>query len=381
MKRISAIVLTFVLAACSGGSDAKPQEKSAPMAFPVETMTVARRSVDYLVQAVGTVEAFERVRATARVAGVVEKVHFVEGDLVKEGALLAVIEPERYKVSVDSAKSSMDRTAAAKRDAEQALQRREELAKSNPDLVREEELEAFRARAQAADADLRQAKAAYDMAKINLRDAYVRAPVEGVVQTREVQTGQYVQPGTPVASLVREEPLLVRFAVPEDEAARLDKSSKVLFRAGGREYEAVVQHIAAGADPQSRMVEVVGLIKRAKSDGLRPGTFAEVRVVVRTDQDAVVIPQIAVRPSERGLIAFVVSNGLAEERIVKAGMRTADGRLEILEGLKAGEELVIRGADALRNGAPVRVAAGSAGEGAKLEVQRPATTATAAGAQ
>lgn len=382
MIRRSAVLFSLaVMTACSGGSEATVPQKRGPMAFPVETMKVERRSVEYVVPAVGTVEAFERVRATARVPGVVEKVNFVEGNRVKAGALLATIEPDRYRVAVDAAHSALDRTQAAKRDADQALERRESLARSNPDLVRQEELDTFRARAIAAEADWRQAKANYDLAKINLRDAYVRAPVDGVIQTREVQTGQYVQPGAAIATLVREDPLLVRFRVPEDESTRIGKDSRILFRAGGREHEAVVQLVAAGADPQSRMVEVVGLIKRNPGDGLRPGMFAEVRVVVTTKQDAVVIPQVAVRPSEQGLIAYVVEGDIAKRRIVKPGMRTADGRLEVLEGLQVGEELVVRGGDALREGATVRVANPAAGEGARLAVQRPATAATEAGSR
>ncbi len=83
-----------------------------------------------------------------------------------------------------------------------------------------EELESFQTQARTAEAEVSAAKAALEQAQLNLRDAYVRAPIDGVLQTRTVQTGQYVQPGTVLATLLRRDPLLLRFRVPEADAAR-----------------------------------------------------------------------------------------------------------------------------------------------------------------
>jgi multidrug efflux system membrane fusion protein len=95
---------------------------------------------------------------------------------------------------------------------------------------------------------------------------------------------------------------------------------------------------------------------RDTNDGaLRPGSFAEITVPVSSEKTSPVIPQTAIRASDKGFIAYVVENDAAIERILALGMRTADGQVEVLSGLKPGEVLVIRGAEALRNGAPVRV--------------------------
>jgi multidrug efflux pump subunit AcrA (membrane-fusion protein) len=90
---------------------------------------------------------------------------------------------------------------------------------------------------------------------------------------------------------------------------------------------------------------------------LRPGSFAEIRVPIGSSSGTPVIPQTAIRPSERGFLAFVVEDGTARERVVTLGLRTADGRVEVRSGLSAGEPLVVRGAEALRDGARVRVEA------------------------
>lgn len=380
--RIIAAVL--LLAACSGNAaqDGKggPGGKKAPPAFPVEVMTVTRRPVEYTVRAVGGVEAYEEVRATARVAGVVERIDFMEGRRVKAGDVLAVIEPQRFRTGVASARAVFKRAEAAMKDAEQAFRRRDELAKSSPDLVREEELANFRTKFALAEADYEQAKAALDLAELNLRDAHVRAPVGGIIQSRTVQTGQYVQAGTVIATLLREQPLLLRFDVAEREAERLRAKGAVRFETTTGSYEAIIRHIGGAADPRSRMVPVVAEVVQPAAD-LRPGAFADVRVLVGGESNAIVVPQIAVRPTEQGLIAFVAEGDKARRRIVTGGMRTPDGGLEVLAGLKEGDKLIVRGADALREGVTVRVAERPAGESRALPIDGRAETPVTGAAQ
>ncbi|MFP2911585.1 efflux RND transporter periplasmic adaptor subunit, partial [Pyxidicoccus sp. 3LFB2] len=115
---------------------------------------------------------------------------------------------------------------------------------------------------------------------------------------------------------------------------------------------------AAAADDASRLVPVTAEVTGEDAKALRPGTFATVSVPVETRGGSPVIPQTAVRPSERGFLAFVVEGDKARERVLELGMRTSDGLVEVLDGLKAGEILVVRGAEALREGAGVRVAQG-----------------------
>ena len=357
----SALALT--LGACSGGEDEAPARRG-PMAFPVEVMTIGAEQVEYQVAAVGSLEAYEEVSVTARVSGAVDHVRFMEGDYVEAGAVLAEIEPERFRVNVRSARASYERAQAARQDAEAALRRRVELSERTPGLVREEELQTFRTQAQVAASEAAQAKAALDLAELNQRDAIVRAPFSGIVQSRDVRTGQYLQPGGVIATLVREEPLLLRFQVPEGEAARLEVGMDTHFRlsGGSRDFAADIIHVAASAHPESRMVPITARVQRAegeatgtRGDGLRPGAFAQVRIPVEVRDSAIVIPQLAVRPSERGFLAYIVEEDKAAERIVRLGMRTPDGRVEILEGLEAGNQLVVRGTEALRAGATVKV--------------------------
>lgn len=359
----TAVAVFASLTACSKGEakGAGPGGgKGGPrggVEFPVEVQPVASRKVEYTIAAVGSLDAFERVAVTARVAGAIERVLFREGQVVSKGQTLAEIEPQRYRIAVDAAEATLQKQLAAKAEAEAGYQRRQAVSVKNPGLIRGEEIETWRTRVQTAAAEVTQAQATVAQARLNLRDAFVRAPVSGIIQTRTVETGQYVPVGTVMATLVQRDPLLLRFQVPEGEAMPLKPGLVARFQVaeGSGLHQARITHVAAAASQASRMVDVTANVINPNQAELRPGAFAKVTVPIGAERDAPVVPQTAIRPSEQGFLAYVVANGVAEQRILTLGMRTADGQVEVKNGLTAGEQLVIRGAEALRDGAKVKV--------------------------
>jgi len=325
--------------------------------FPVEVAPVTTRSLIYTVNAVGSVDAFEKVQVTSRVSGVVDRVLFAEGGMAAVDQILVEIEPERFKLAVDVAQAAHTKALASKADAEAGLKRRETVITRTPGLIPGEELETWRTKVLLAASDVAQTLAALNQAKLNLHDAYVRVPFKGIIQTRTVQTGQYVQVGMVLATLVRRDPLLLRFSVPERSAAEIHPGQLANFtvRENTKVYASKIVHVAAAADEGTRMVALTAEVRDTSDMALRPGAFAEITIPVSAPRTAPVIPQTAIRPSERGFIAYVVENNIAVERILGIGMRTADGQAEVLSGVAVGEMLVVRGAEALRPGAPVKV--------------------------
>ncbi|MFZ2054919.1 MAG: efflux RND transporter periplasmic adaptor subunit [Candidatus Aminicenantales bacterium] len=363
---VGVVALGFSSTGCKRGggeaAGAPPGKAGGPgdktrIAYPVEVEEVRVRSLVYTVNAVGSIEAFEKVQVTARVAGVVDRVLFAEGNFAEVGRVLVEIEPERYKLAVEAAQAAYEKALASKADAEAGLKRRQTVVGETPGLIPGEEIETWKTKVLVAASEVAQTKAALDQAKLNLRDAYVRAPFNGIIQTRTVQTGQYVQVGTVLATLVRRDPLLLRFKVPDRDAARIEvgKAANFRVREVDREFTSKIVHVAESADESSRMVDITAEIKESGEEILRPGSFAEVSVPVSGAREAPVVPQTAVRPSERGFLAYVVENGAAVERVLTLGMRTAEGLVEVTSGLSAGEVLVVRGAEALRDGVPVRI--------------------------
>ncbi|HEU4532670.1 MAG TPA: efflux RND transporter periplasmic adaptor subunit, partial [Polyangiaceae bacterium] len=227
----------------------------------------------------------------------------------------------------------------------------------NPGLIPGEEIETYRTRGLTAKADTAVSAEALRSAELNLRDSQVRAPGEWVIQTRTVETGQYVQPGYVMATLLRRDPMLLRFSVTAQEAPRIKPGAVASFklRETTRVYEAKVTLVAAAADPESRLVPVTAeVITEGHNYWLRPGSFAEVTLNVGAGRQSPVVPRSAVRPSERGFVAFVIENNQAHERRLQLGMNTSEGWVEVREGLAAGDQLVVRGAEPLAEGSSVR---------------------------
>jgi multidrug efflux system membrane fusion protein len=222
------------------------------------------------------------------------------------------------------------------------------------------------------------AKAALDIAVQSQRRADVRPPRSGVVNSRAVSTGQYVKIGNVLATLVDPSQLNLRFKVSEAESLRARKGQTVTFRVaalGGRSFEARIFHVSDIAEPTTRQVEVVALVKNPGS--LKPGFFAEVTLATESHRGARVVPESAVQASEQGFVAYVVAEGKAHLRPVTIGLRTGDGEVEILDGLEAAETVVVEGSDRLADGVPVQVSdsipappSGPSGEGARPEPGR-----------
>ncbi len=326
--------------------------------FPVEVYAVESKRIEYSIAAPGTLAAVERVQITARVSGGVDKVAFVEGQKVKKGDVLVVIDSERYQAAVSAANANVDKAKAAQADAEAMVKRREKATEKTPGLIPGEEIDSLRTKVLTAKADLSLALANLRAAQLNMRDSSVRAAMDGVIQTRTVDTGQYVQAGYVMATLLFSEPLLLRFQVSPLEAPRLRDGMVATFRLreSTRAFSAKITLIAASADPDSRMVPVTAEVDPTDHQYfLRPGSFADVTIPVGGRREVVVVPRAAVRPTERGFVAYVVDGEVAKERVLTLGLNTADGFVEVRTGLAAGDRLVVRGTEPLSDGAKVKV--------------------------
>jgi multidrug efflux system membrane fusion protein len=365
------IALPFGIAACKKGDAAAGAEPSAGakgagksgraaggagVAFAVDVMAVESKTVEYVVQAPGTLEAFERVEVTARVAGAVDKVSFSDGQNVKKGDVLVVIDSERYQLAVNSAKAGLTKVEAAQKDNEAMVARREGATVAHPGLITGEELETYKTKTLTAKADTALANESLKVAQLNLRDAFVRAPIDGTIQTRTVETGQYVNTGYLMATLLRADPLLLRFQVEPENAPRLKPGMPVTFtiREAPDTYNAKITLVAGAADPTSHTVPITAEVDTTnKKYWLRPGSFCEVTMDVGAKREAPVIPRSATRATDHGYVVYVVEANAAVEKVVTLGMNTKDGWVEIRTGLAAGELLVVRGVESLTSGARV----------------------------
>jgi multidrug efflux system membrane fusion protein len=351
-----------LLAGCSDGATGASAPAAAKGAvapsrvFRVATAPVSLRDVTYTIEAIGSIEAEEEIQVVAGVEGLVTSVRFREGDDVTPETVLATIDPERFRVQAERAKANYDKIEAQYRLALSDLTRREELAKQVPPLVSEEEMERARQEAQRLRAAVAEALSQFELADLDRKRSIVRPLVAGVINSKSVVTGQHVEAKTVLATLVDSGRLRLRFKVSEQESVRLTDGLAVTFTTAsrpGHEFTATVFHISSSADPSTRMVEVLARIGRHGAL-LKPGFFAQVHADVENHRGAIVVPERAVRPTEKGFVVFEVLDGKAVARQVSLGLRTRDGGVEILAGLGRGAIVVTDGGDVLKDGAPVQ---------------------------
>lgn len=351
--RIAAVVIAICLAAC--GKPAPVVKK--PYRMPVLAAAVAVSPLAQEVRLGGSLDPAELVQITSRVSGVAEQVRFNEGDRVEAGQVLVEIEPQRYRVAVERALAGLAKAEAQVAEARASLARREELAARNADLVQAEELAAWRSRLAQAEADAALARAGAAQAELDAHDAMIRAPIGGAIETRSVRLGQHLAVGTVVATQVRRLPLRLRVRATVEEAALLRLGMAVSVQAGEASLVGHLVQVGSAAEAATRTVPVVAEIPEPPASVVAGG-FAELRVSAGGDE-RLAVPAAALRATERGWIAYVIEGSgetaVARRRVVGVGLRSADGRVEIRSGLAAGEQLIVRGADALRDGQPVAI--------------------------
>ena len=331
------MVVLLALGGCGRGAGDAPRGQGGA-AVPVTTQVVQPSAWNDSLQAIGTAKARESVVVTAKVSEIVEKVHFDSGQQVAAGTPLVTLRGDAQQAALVQAQATFA-------EADRLYQRQRELAAQQ--LVASSTLDAQKAIRDAAEARVRQMRA-------DIGDRQVRAPFAGVLGIRQVSPGALVTPNTVIATLDDLSRMYVDFQVPEAELASFkpgDKVSAGSIAWPGRNFEGVVSTVDARVDPGSRAVTVRADF--ANTDhALRPGMLLDVHVF-RPERPALVVPEIAVVQVGRDSYVFRVKDDASVERAdVKTGARHV-GVVEIVEGLKAGERIVIDGTGKLRPGARI----------------------------
>jgi membrane fusion protein, multidrug efflux system len=342
--------------ACGGGNDPASGRRQRP-ALRVRVAPVAVQDVVYQIKSLGQIEAQDMVQVTAQVEGVATDVRFREGDRVGPGTVLLRIDPDRYRLEAERAQATLEQSQAEQDRAGADLRRREALAQN--ELLSAEELNRSRSDSTRLTASVEVAKAALGIAQQNRQRSEVRPQVAGVINTRTVDTGQFVQVGAVLATIVDASRLRLRFKVSEAESLRATVGGNVTFRVGPlgpRDFTARIYHVGRIADTTTRQVEVLGWVDNPGE--LKPGFFAEVTLAGEEHKHALVVPEGAIQASEQGFVTYVVEGGKARLRPIQQGLRTGTGIVEILSGLKPGETVVTQGSDRLDDGIPVEVLTG-----------------------
>ena len=396
-RAAAALLFTALLAACGQGGNSNGQSPgaagaagAAPPPPEVGVVTVALRDVGLFNELPGRLEASRVAQVRARAAGIVQQRLFREGADVRAGQPLFRIDAAPYQAAVASAQAGVARAQANLGTAKSLADRYKPLVEANA-VSKQEYANAVAAEKQ-AEAEVAAGKAAVQTAQINLNYASVVSPISGRIGRALVTEGALVGQGeaTPLAVVQQINPIYVNFTQPASEALRLRRAFEQgqLKRSGSQGalvhvlLEDGSEHPQTGrllfsdltVDPTSGQLTLRAEVPNPNGN-LLPGLYVRVRLEQAKAEKAVLLPQQAVTRSNQGDSVMVVApDGKVAPRPVKVGVAQGTNWV-ILDGLKAGEQVMVDGFQKVRPGAPVKPVPWTAGNPAA-----PATAATPAAA-
>ncbi|MFM2042831.1 MAG: hypothetical protein RLY86_1407 [Pseudomonadota bacterium] len=349
MRLIAQIGIVAALAAggaglwylTTGGSGAEQQRAGAAVR-PIQVVAAQATlgDIDVTFDAVGTLRANEAVTVTTKLSGLVRTITFEEGQPVEAGAVLVELDDTEARAELAVAEADR-RTVQQDLERSAALLGRQAVAQARVDDLR---------------IALQGAEARMNAARARLQDLTVRAPFAGVAGLRQISPGALVRPGDVVTTLDDTDPLKLEFTVPETALRSLTNGMSVAAESTvwqGEAFTGVVEAIDTRVDAVTRTIAVVAALPNPDRR-LKPGMFLTVRLALDRRQNVVLIPEEALVPIGDRQFVFAVVDGKVERRVVTIGARLS-GRVEVTDGVRAGDLVITRGTQRVREGAPVDV--------------------------
>jgi len=347
----------------AGGMGARRAFFGPDVAVPVVAQAAQKGDIDVYMDGLGTVTSPASVTVITRISGELTEVDFKEGQEVKAGDLLAVIDPRPYQVALEQAQGQLLQAQAQLVQAQSDLARYETL--SRQDSISTQQVSAQRALVSQYEGLVKTDQAAIDNAQLNLVYCHITAPITGRVGLRQVDAGNYVTPSDTngLVTLTQIRPISVIFTLPEDSypqvAARLRSGAQIPVDA----YDSSqTQKLATGSleaiDNQADTTTGTFKLRATfpnENEILFPNEFVNVRMLLDVERGVIVMPTSAVELGQLGSYVYVVKDDdTVTARAVKLG--TTDGdRVAVTTGLDVGDRVVVEGADRLREGGRVMV--------------------------
>jgi membrane fusion protein, multidrug efflux system len=340
---IAAVAIALVIAKganadTNGESAESAGEEKAPI--PIEVVAAKIDRVSSYIGATANLVAENEVQVLAEIQGRVSRFHFEEGQRVSQGAVLASLVSDEEKILLDKAQARAENARASHARA---------LELAGADLLSRTDFDKTVMERRVADQEL--AEAQYRLSR-----TVIRAPISGVVTIRQVRNGQNIRPGDSLYTITDLDPLIADIYLPEREAMALTRESAVRMTPKADpsiQLRARIHRISPVVDRDTGTVKVTVAASEVPAS-IRPGAFVQVDIVKQTRQEAVVVPRQAVIRELQSAHLFVAEEGKAVRRDVKLGIEESD-LVEILEGLEAGEQVIVAGQGGLKDGAPVRI--------------------------
>lgn len=341
--------LTVLAAACGGGESAEAPEQPPT---GVDAVVAREDTIRVRIRSVGSLEADQRVEMSAEASGRVSEIPFTEGQRVRRGEVLLLLDRQKLRAERGAARAAVNRAEREAGNLETQVERNRGLLEAG--AISRQAFDDLRTQYESAQSRLEEARAQLSLAETRLADATIRAPFAGRVGARGVDVGTYVAAGDELFVVVDNDPLEIQFTVPERYIGQLREGSPVTLAVASfpdRSFGGEVSFVSPVVDPQNRTVTLKASIPNP-DEALRAGQFANVGLQLETRPNAVVVPEQAIVPSGGERFVFLVQGGSAVRRSVELGERSG-GRVEVTSGVGAGDTVVVAGQQRLGPDSPV----------------------------
>ncbi len=355
---IIAISAAF-LGSCSNGNSSQPPKK--PVA-PVSVGTVAQKTVPVLLTAIGNVETVSTIQVKSQIGGILNKVHFKEGQDVAKGSLLFTIDPRQYEAQVKQAEANLAKDKAQLENAREEAQRYGELVKRG--YVAREQYEQYRTNAAALEATVNADKAMVENAHLQLKYCYIYSPITGRTGNLIAAEGNLIKASADTSMVVinQIQPIYVTFSLPEQNLPEIKKymaQGKVtvgayLSKDDKAPDQGVLTFVDNTVDPTTGTIKLKATFQNVQKK-LWPGQFVNVALTLTTQPNALLLPTSAIQTGQGGQFVFVVKkDNTVESRPIAAGRAIGDETV-IDKGVTPGETVVTDGQVRLVPGARVEI--------------------------
>ena len=344
MKSATSILFLLVLAAtltgCGVGQASVSDEETirAATPVPVEVAQPFRTDINAIYAATATITSDNDAPVVARVAGEVVELAVEEGDYVAAGEVLARLDGERARLEMLAAKANL-KQARTEYERNMDLHERGLISASRFDSL-QYQLEAL--------------EAAYDLKKLNYEYSIIRAPIAGVVATREIKPGQHLAANDVAFRITDTSELVAYLQIPQAELPKFaagHEASIEVASVPGEAFAATIARISPTIDTRNGTFRATAVIDNAAGD-LAPGMFGRFTIAYEEHTDALVVPANALLDEDDESAVYVVNDGEVVRRLVETGVQT-DGMVEILSGLTEDDVIVVVGHSSLRDGSKV----------------------------
>jgi RND family efflux transporter MFP subunit len=355
--QLAACAAAAALAAALSGCGQENRYVAPPPPKVSVAIPVQQKVTRYL-EATGYTSAINTTNLVARVQGFLEKINYKDGDEVKEGATLFVIEPEPYKLKLEQARAAEAGAQASLKQAEAEFERQSELASRQ--VTSKQALDNATANRDSARARLKQAEIDTAQAALNLGYTEVKAPFDGIVTARRVSLGELVGANGPtqLATIVQTAPIYVNFNINEQEVLNIRADMRRLgitaaelkqypIEVGlqtdeGYPYRGTLDYVSPTIDRATGTLAVRAILPN-REQVLVPGNFVRVRVGAADEHDSLLVPDAALGTDQGGRYLLVLDkNNVVEQRKVAIGPKVDDLRV-VESGLKADDRVVVAG--------------------------------------